>query len=80
MADPVSDRPHPDSNSDTGAKPGRRSPPSTPRWVKVVAIIALALVLLVVILHVTGRGFGGHAPSGGYIPPSIVIAFIVQQL
>jgi hypothetical protein len=80
MAEPVSDRPTPYSNADTGVKPDRGSPPGTPRWVKVFAIIALALVVLLVILHLTGRGFGGHAPSGGYMPPSIVIESIVQWL
>ena len=46
MADP------PDSNGDeTG----------TPRWVKTFGIIALVLVLLLVILHITGNGLGGHA-------------------
>ena len=34
----------------------------TPRWVKVFGIIALVLVLLFVILHLTGRGFGNHTP------------------
>jgi len=38
------------------------SPPSTPLWVKVFGIIALALVLLFVVLHLTGRGLGGHMP------------------
>ena len=33
----------------------------TPRWVKVFGIIALVLALLFVILHLTGRGLGGHA-------------------
>ena len=48
-------------------KPNRGSPPSTPRWVKVFGIIALALVLLFVILHLTGNGFGGHhTPSIEY--------------
>ncbi len=35
---------------------------STPRWVKVVAIVALALAVLVVVMLVTGRG-GGHGPG-----------------
>jgi len=34
--------------------------PTTPRWVKVFAIIALALLLLLIILHLTGNSFGGH--------------------
>ena len=52
MANPP---PYPDSNSDTGDD-------TTPRWVKVFGIIALVLVLLFVILHLTGRGLGGHTP------------------
>jgi hypothetical protein len=35
------------------------SPPSTPRWVKVFGIIVVALVLLVIILHLTGNSLGG---------------------
>ena len=58
--------PYPESSSDTGdgtrERPDRRSPPSTPRWVKVSAIIVIVLVLLFVILHLAGGGFGGHAP------------------
>lgn len=34
--------------------------PGTPRWVKLFGIIALVLVLLFVILHLTGGGFRGH--------------------
>ena len=40
--------------------PNRGSPPSTPRWVKVSVIIFIVLVLLFVILHLMGLGFGGH--------------------
>ncbi len=35
---------------------------STPRWVKVFAIIAVVLVVLVVVLIVTGHS-GGHGPG-----------------
>jgi hypothetical protein len=52
MTDP---RPHIDSDADAGDET-----PGTPRWVKVFGIIAIILVLLFVILHVTGRGLGGH--------------------
>jgi hypothetical protein len=31
-----------------------------PRWVKVFGIIAIVLVLLFVVLHLSGHGFGGH--------------------
>lgn len=56
-------QPNPDSNGatgDDGVRPDRGSPPSTPRWVKVFGIIAIVLVLLFVILHLAGGGFGGH--------------------
>jgi hypothetical protein len=56
--------PFPDSNDDhKRMKTDRGMPPSTPRWVKVFGIIGIVLVLLFVILHLTGRGFGGHTPS-----------------
>jgi len=32
----------------------------TPRWVKVFGIIALVLVFVFIILHLTGHGLGGH--------------------
>ena len=53
-------------------------PYSTPRWVKIVGIIALVLVLLVGIMLLTGvggdHGPGRHMPSGGAgdTPPPIV--------
>ena len=34
--------------------------PGTPRWVYVSGIIAIVLVLVFVILHLTGGGFRGH--------------------
>ena len=38
----------------------------TPRWVKVVGSIAVALVLAFVALHLAGRGFRHqHSPLGG---------------
>ncbi len=33
----------------------------TPRWVKVSGLIAIVVVLIVV-LHLLGGGFGGHTP------------------
>lgn len=41
------------------------APPQTPTWVKVVGIVAIALILLVIVLHLTGNSLGGpdmHAP------------------
>ncbi len=46
--------------SQTQKEPGRRAPPSTPRWVKVSAIIVIVLVLLFVIAHLTGISPMGH--------------------
>ena len=46
--------------SQTQKEPGRRPPPSTPRWVKVSAIIVIALVLLFVIAHLAGLSPMGH--------------------
>ncbi|MGH2618952.1 MAG: hypothetical protein ACRDHG_00080 [Anaerolineales bacterium] len=57
--------PDPDSNVDSGVRPGHGSTPSTPRWVKVSAIIFIALVLLFLILHLTGNGLG----PGVHTPP-----------
>ncbi|MEX2282276.1 MAG: hypothetical protein WEE89_07320 [Gemmatimonadota bacterium] len=34
----------------------------TPRWVYAFAAVAIVLILLFVILHLTGRGFRGHGP------------------
>jgi hypothetical protein len=63
MADPP---PYLDSDNytseDTRVGPDRGSAISTPRWVKVFGIILIVLVLLFVILHLTGRGLGGHTP------------------
>lgn len=64
--------PQPDSNgddrSDTNAGAGRESPPKTPRWVKVGAIIAIVVVLLVVVVLIASGGQHGpsrHLPGGG---------------
>jgi hypothetical protein len=45
---------------DTQAGSDLESSAGTPLWVKVFGIIALVLILLFVILHLTGRGMGGH--------------------
>lgn len=45
-----------------GAAAGRGSYPGTPRWVKVLGIIALVVVVLVVILLLTS-GDVGHGPG-----------------
>lgn len=43
--------------------------PGAPRWVKVFGIIALALLLLFLIVHLSGHGLGNHAPFGGHTTP-----------
>ena len=47
---------------DTGEEPDGRSDPSIPRWVLVLGIVlAIGLVLLLVVLHITGiLGPRGH--------------------
>ncbi len=42
-----------------------RSAPAIPRWVKVLGAIALILLAMLVVLHLTGHGFGGHSMHGG---------------
>jgi hypothetical protein len=39
---------------------GRGSIITTAQWVKVLGITAAILALLFVVLHLTGRGLGGH--------------------
>lgn len=58
----MADRPpYPNSDpDDAGVGSDHGSTPSTPRWVYMFGIIALAVVLLFVILHLTGGGFRGH--------------------
>ncbi|HEX9676218.1 MAG TPA: hypothetical protein VGA07_09580 [Anaerolineales bacterium] len=50
-----------DQSPDTGVRPTEDRPPSPPRWVKLMGIIALVVILLVVIILVTGLG-GPHGP------------------
>jgi hypothetical protein len=52
MADPPT---YPEAGGDTSDETG-----GTPRWVKVLGIIAVVLVLMFVILHLAFGGFGGH--------------------
>ena len=60
--------PYRDPSDDTGVGPDRSSTYSTPRWVKVFGIMFIILIVLFIILHFMGLGFGGlHGPmpSGG---------------
>ncbi len=45
----------PDPNLGTGLRIGRgKQPPPIPRWVTVFGIVAIVLVLLFIVLHITG--------------------------
>ncbi len=51
--------PHPsDGNHDPRRYRG------TPRWVKAFAIVGAVLLLILIVLHITGHGFGGHSLHG----------------
>jgi hypothetical protein len=56
--------PYPDAHidDDAGAGPDRRSTNSTPRWASVVkVVVAIVVVLLIAVLHLTGTlGPGLH--------------------
>jgi len=57
----------PPSAPTAGEGSDRGSITGTPRWVKLVGVIALVLVLLIGVMLLTGRGSHGpgrHAPSG----------------
>ena len=48
-------------DGDTGLGSEQRPGTAAPRWVKVFGIIAIVLVLLFAVLHLTGHSPGGHA-------------------
>ena len=55
--------PYPNKGGDTDVRPDRGSTYSTPRWVKVFGIMFIILIVLFIILHLMGLGFGGlHSP------------------
>ena len=45
---------------DTGARRAADRPPSIPGWVKVFALIAILLVVLFIMLHLSGLAPTGH--------------------
>ena len=57
----------PETNHDVGASGGRSSSGGTPRWVKLLGVIVIALILLFGILQFVGGG--GHGP-GRHAPDS----------
>lgn len=58
--------PFPDATDATASLADLPAHPGAPRWVKVFGIIALAAILLVVAMMLTGAG-GGHGP-GRHVP------------
>ena len=64
MADPS-----PDSDAVKGSDTGG-SPPATPRWVKVSAIVAVVLAVLVVVMLLLGHGPAQHDATGAVDGPS----------
>ena len=55
-------------NHDGSGRGSSNTPPGTPRWVKFLGVIAIALVLLMGIVMLTG---GEHGP-GRHLPPAAV--------
>ena len=50
----------PNEKAETGASAERETPPPTPRWVKVFAVVVGVILAVVVVLHATGHGMHGH--------------------
>ena len=57
-------------------RPDPNSPPSTPRWVKILVGVFIFLAILFVILHLMGFGLGGHG-MGGH---TLLIEHVLKQL
>ncbi len=61
-------------------RPAEPKPHTTPRWVKVFAIVTAALVVLVVVMALLGGGQhgpsrhlpGDNPPPGGHRPPRFI--------
>lgn len=70
--------PSSDKGDNTGVGSDRESTSGTPRWVKVLGIIALVVILLFVISLLAGvrHGPGLHTPSGDaggqYVTTSVI--------
>ncbi len=71
----MTDHPFPYADDVDAVRPTRGADVGAPRWVKVLGIIALALVFLVVVLQFVGGG--EHGPGrhgqGGPTPSSSVV-------
>ena len=49
-----------DANAEANVVPDRVVIAGPPRWVKVFGAVALILVLMVVVVHLSGGGLGNH--------------------
>ncbi len=61
MSEPT---PPPDGPTAAGRRPRRVT--GIPRWVIVGGIIAAAVVVAILIVHLAGGGLGGHLPTVGH--------------
>ena len=73
--------------NETPAHPDQALGPRTPQWVKVFAILAIALVVLVAVIVLAGKG-GQHGPGrhtrslgleDGYAPPARAALVAARQ-
>jgi hypothetical protein len=53
----------------TGQTRDRATPP-TPRWVKMFGLVALALFILFLVVHLSGGGLGRHMSPAGATDPA----------
>jgi hypothetical protein len=54
------------TGDDADSDVDRPSATKTPRWVKIFGIVALVLLHVFAILHLTGNGLGGHGAHHGH--------------
>lgn len=45
--------------NDSGDGGGGRQ--EVPRWVKIFGVVGIVVIVLFIVLHVSGHGFGGHS-------------------
>jgi hypothetical protein len=71
--------------SENQKAPRRGSPPGTPNWVKLLIGIFIIVVLIVVVLHLLGVGFGPHGAGGAggidlFVDVRLFVVQVLQQL
>ena len=60
-----------------GSGPARRTLPATPRWVKILGIVALVVIVLVLII--VGLGIGGEHGPGRHNPSGAIEPFVIAS-